>query len=304
MVPFLRSSLEELFHSIGKIIIKDDTLSKAHNVELSTENLEDIKLPFVVKDALRKIKRKNDPELIDFQKSCSSFAKNVMLKLREAAPMTKRFIRRSAFLDPDIWKEPEFLPSATKILDIALDEMMKHDWLTGREADMFKEVFLKKIREQAAKSLISSYQDERLDTFWCAIFDDKQSLERRLIDRILTLQHGQASVERGFSVNKEAMEVNQLEDSLIAQRIIYDAIKDEDLREFKISKDLIKDYRNSSRVYKESLAKQKSDKENHDAILRERKRVAQELASKEAEIKRRRLELMDLQDEILVLRKK
>ena len=63
--------------------------------------------------------------------------------------------------------------------------------------------------------------------FWCGVFD-QATPERKLIDRVLVLQHGQASIERGFSVNKEAMEVNQLEESLVAQRIIHDAIKDID----------------------------------------------------------------------------
>ena len=37
---------------------------------------------------------------------------------------------------------------------------------------------------------------------------------------LLLLSHGQASVERGFSVNKEVMVQNLAEQSLISQRII------------------------------------------------------------------------------------
>ena len=124
-----------------------------------------------------------------------------------------------------------------------------------------------------------------------------------MIDRILVLQHGQASIERGFSVNKEAMEINQLEESLVAQRIIYDAIKDIDLRQMTVSKELVKYCRMSSRRYKERLAQQKAAKEDDNAAIRERKRKAQELALKEAEVKKRRLVLMALEEEVLVLRK-
>ncbi|KAI8772163.1 mediator of RNA polymerase II transcription subunit 2 [Biomphalaria glabrata] len=42
---------------------------------------------------------------------------------------------------------------------------------------------------------------------------------------ILILSHGQAQVERGFSVNKETMCINMIERTLIAKRLIYDSIK-------------------------------------------------------------------------------
>ncbi|KAG0423629.1 hypothetical protein HPB47_000599, partial [Ixodes persulcatus] len=41
---------------------------------------------------------------------------------------------------------------------------------------------------------------------------------------ILSLSHGNASVERGFSINKDCLVENQKEQSLVAQRIVYDAV--------------------------------------------------------------------------------
>ena len=125
---------------------------------------------------------------------------------------------------------------------------------------------------------------------------DRTSSERKLIDRILVLQNGQASIERGFSVNSEAMEVNQLEEFLFN--------KDTDMRQMSITREKISYCRNTSRRYKERLAMQKAAKENDDAAARQRKRKAQDLALKETEIKRRRMELMALEKEVLVLRKK
>ena len=39
MVPFLRSCLEELFHSIGKMVLKDDVLAIADSVQFTSQNL-------------------------------------------------------------------------------------------------------------------------------------------------------------------------------------------------------------------------------------------------------------------------
>jgi len=45
------------------------------------------------------------------------------------------------------------------------------------------------------------------------------------LKKVLILSHGNAFVERGFSINKEVIVENQLAKSLVAQRQIYDAIQ-------------------------------------------------------------------------------
>lgn len=68
---------------------------------------------------------------------------------------------------------------------------------------------------------------DRLDEFGLSIL--KENLSARalhtFIRKILTLSHGQASIERGFSINKDAIVENQKESSLIAQSLVYDSIK-------------------------------------------------------------------------------
>lgn len=44
---------------------------------------------------------------------------------------------------------------------------------------------------------------------------------------VFTLSHGQAAIERGFSVNKETIETNMLEMTIVAQRMICDGVKRE-----------------------------------------------------------------------------
>ena len=42
---------------------------------------------------------------------------------------------------------------------------------------------------------------------------------------ILTLSHGQATVERGFSVNKEVLAPNPQETSLVAMRLVHSSMQ-------------------------------------------------------------------------------
>ena len=70
----------------------------------------------------------------------------------------------------------------------------------------------------------------RLDEFYFSkIGVEKFSDFCLVIKLVLTLSHGQASVERGFSVNENLMVENLKESSLIAQRIIYDHMKSKEL---------------------------------------------------------------------------
>lgn len=63
----------------------------------------------------------------------------------------------------------------------------------------------------------------------------------------MMLSHGNAALERGFSVNKECVVENQKEKSLIAQRMIYDAIMttNQPLQEFVVTKKLLHYVKNS-----------------------------------------------------------
>ena len=46
-----------------------------------------------------------------------------------------------------------------------------------------------------------------------------------LVSQLLLLSHGQASVERGFSVNKQMERANLCEETFIAQRLVNDHVK-------------------------------------------------------------------------------
>ena len=45
------------------------------------------------------------------------------------------------------------------------------------------------------------------------------------IKKILILSHGNATLERGFSVNKECVVMNLEKERLVAQRLVYDTVQ-------------------------------------------------------------------------------
>ena len=66
-------------------------------------------------------------------------------------------------------------------------------------------------------------KEHRLDEFFFSTVKVQNHKNLALILKIvLTLSHGQAAVQRGFSVSKAVLDVNMQENSLIARKLIRD----------------------------------------------------------------------------------
>lgn len=96
------------------------------------------------------------------------------------------------------------------------------------------------------------------------------------------MSHGNATIERGFTVHKDYIVENQKTTSLIAQRQIYDSdsnvgrVLNEEL-----SKPLLQSARSAPSRYREVLDEQKKMKEKESNEKEEKKMVAKELGALE-----------------------
>ena len=83
-----------------------------------------------------------------------------------------------------------------------------------------------------------------------------------VVQLLLLLSHGQASVERGFSVNKEIATSNLMEHNLIARRGIKNHVQSVGgLKQLLISKELLRSAQNAGHQYLANLESQKAQKE-------------------------------------------
>ena len=126
---------------------------------------------------------------------------------------------------------------------------------------------------------------------------------------MLIFSHGNASVESGFSINKDmiAVQKNLAEESLVAQRMVYDAVRaGGGPLEMPIGADLIKSAKLSHKRYKEALErKSDADKKiameakNSAAKAKEKLQLLEERKRKlEEEAKDARMELGSIDVEI------
>ena len=114
---------------------------------------------------------------------------------------------------------------------------------------------------------------------------------------IFVLNHGQSFTERGFSINKLTSDVNMEEESLIAQRVIYDALSsaNADAATFPISKQMRESCKKARQRQKLAAEQKKSDEVSSAKTLKRK--------LKGEEVKEMKKKKLDLQQTIETLRK-
>ena len=151
-------------------------------------------------------------------------------------------------------------------------------------------------------SKVSAFKDfnkenDRLDSFFANFIGrDKSYADRWEVFKVMsTLSHGQSSVERGFTVNKQLSIENLKEKSLIALRRVADhmSTSEETPEEVQITRDMFHYVKDASRKYKEDLYQQRHEKENERKSLK-RKIVDDEIKQIKAKYRILQGEIEDL----------
>ena len=94
------------------------------------------------------------------------------------------------------------------------------------------------------------------------------------MQKVFILSHGNAGDERGFSINKEYLVPNLIEESLVAQRIVYDNVHDQGgVLKTVTDKKMILAVRNSRQKYEKALEERRNKKHLNEEHENEKKSV-------------------------------
>ena len=144
-------------------------------------------------------------------------------KIQERSPLKYNFARKLASLDPRVMvSNPD---QAIKIFQEVLQRLIEMKWKTSEEADTVLAEYRKLVSDAKRYHLdkFSSFKitTDRLDSFLFEVLQNQNESQSLWITMqlILTLSHGQATVERGFSMNKEVLAPNLQETSLVARLV-------------------------------------------------------------------------------------
>ena len=133
------------------------------------------------------------------------------------------------------------------------------------------------------------FGEDRLDTFFFEVLDQKIAYKGLWCTvQLLTLSHGQAAVERGFSVNKDILAPNLKTLSLTSIRLIHDTIstKEINIADYIITDELHKSCSHASNRYKMYMMERQT-KDQEPEKVRNRKALQDDLVS----AKKRKTEL-------------
>ena len=150
---------------------------------------------------------------------------------------------------------------------------------------------------------------DRVDLFFGKYINTSEYEQMWCVFKLLScLSHGQASVERGFSVNSNLLVENMHEDSLIAQRIVHDHVKSLKLEayEVKVTKTCLDNANSARRRYfdalkQKSVSNQRSERQTKiDSINEEINLVNQEISLLETTIDNPRKNAVTLAEKALM----
>ena len=100
-------------------------------------------------------------------------------------------------------------------------------WMTAIVCDAAERQYSLLARQE--NELLKKYdaKSKRLDEFYHTLVSGKDEFHElwQIIQLVLVLSHGQASVERNFSVNEDMLLPNMKAQTLYAMKFVYDAMR-------------------------------------------------------------------------------
>jgi len=301
VMPFVSEALSDLIRSLMRRFIKPDTLDAAKTpAKLVSIDITDtsIHLPhskidvgFRTKHSLQQVPNKSERDMLTFRMECKDFLIQILKKLLAKCPLNFPLVQALSCLSPNLMvtdsgacrckfrKMLDALVKANRVQEQDCDEAVRQF-----------ESFLDSVPVLGSDEFTSfNRKTDRLDSFLLDRLQarpDKYALLIKVTKMVLVLSHGQAAVERGFSVNKE-IEVENLNDkSLVAQRIVCDYVRVcGGVLEVPMTKELLQSASNSRQRYSRYLEEQRAATKIAESAGK-RKRVLDELESLKKKQKR------------------
>ena len=305
MLPFLVSDEVNLVQDLLARFIdrkKLDTLKTTadvckFNVEKS-ENHKQVDMGFsaeklIRKQASMKTKQFSDKDVFGVRQDGKSMLIAVCKKMLTKTPMTYVTARNLMCLDPRLMaSDPETCGTMMRrLLSTCVDAKLV-------DADTCDDVLsdFSNFMRTTPHGDLESYDvtNDRIDAFLHQRMFICHKKAWPVVQKLLVLSHGQATVERGFSVNKELVVENQQLQSLVARRIIKDHINFvKGVDKVHISHSMIVSVRGARARYMNDLT-MKREKQEQDKKAQKRKAEEDKLSDMQNDCKRLKTDIEQL----------
>ena len=297
MLPFLGNDLHRMLKSIMSRVIRNSVL-KEHGatpyglMKIDVSKKENqctahkVDIGFIASEHLKKLvtaKKVTDKQVLELKTECKESLLKIIKCLWLRSPLGYRLVRAVQCLNPQMMvSNPEKCIEKFQLVLKALVDAKK---LKECDVDVTKQQFVSFLDEEIPQhaSELNSFdhtkEDHHIDKLFYEMLNSKQCYVKlwTVIKSLLTLSHGQATVERGFSTNKEVSVDNLQERSFVALRQIDDHVKAvKGCLNVNINKQMMSSVASSRQKYMMFLNEERMKKEKQSLSLK-RKSLVEEL---------------------------
>ena len=293
MIPFLSTELDATLRQVmslfvwWQIIEEATTPYKFLKIDLgkreSMVDLQNVDLGTAANSVLNNSKVKDDLKM-KFCKDCVKILVKLIEKLKERSPLSYGVVRNAVcFVPSEMVNHGATSELRTKNL---IQKLYDLKLLFSQEADKAKQEYQAFLTSVAVtdqdKFLLYDMDKNRLGSFLSGYMKGVAKFANlwKVCKVIFTVSHGQADIERGFSVNKELLIENMKQKSLVSQRIVCDQLSDytNQLHKYKIEKKLFLSCKSARMRYENHLRKE-SDKKEETQKSKKRKALNDEIVT-------------------------
>ncbi|KAL0146888.1 hypothetical protein M9458_057827 [Cirrhinus mrigala] len=237
MIPFLCKDLEDLVRSLLWHFIKRDVLlvsvPKLVRLDVTDQSIwvspkaVDIGMgaTAALKGTSGSQSRVGELSQLQFMKDCGIALANICKKILDKCPLKYHLVRNMTCLDPNkMYSEPDECLHKIKglIQKFVQDKQLSSLTVGDVIAQQFESFLFSEARAESFKDFSPTEPNSRVDMFLHQHMSTSAPELWGFVKKLLILSHGQATVERGFSINKEVETCNMDEQTVVAQRLICD----------------------------------------------------------------------------------
>lgn len=208
MLPFLAMDLKELITELT-LLLKESAVEEAKDILCidleKNERDEDYRqLGSTTFRLVQKVGDKATPsQRLHFRKEVKSILKRLVIHLREKSPVCRELVRDMKCIQPNYLAEN--CHDAEACFHRVCEELVIKNQLPEDDVDKAIYQFRHFSADSSNQKKLSDFKksEYRLDELYFTLVPEDHTALLDVLKKLLILSHGQAAVERGFSLNKQ-----------------------------------------------------------------------------------------------------
>ena len=257
-------------------------------------SLDAVNVGFGARKVLKQLKTQEKTQEMKFRSEVRGFLASILEKIYERCPLKFKLTRPISSLSPQ-----EISAKSDDVLKQRFGKLCEilheNNWLTTQNAEKAEKQYAELLDNKDFRKAAEKFDliTDRVDVFWSEICDSNGTIDlENIMQLVLILSHGNARVESGFSINGDILLPNQLCESIVAQRIVYEGIlKAGGVTQVDISSQMVKDVKGSHRRYNLSEEEKRKNQSEGQKKQAEKRKMTLEL-KKAVEEKKAKLDAM------------